>query len=89
MAEPIPFTVTRYRCPHCTRTASKKAPVRDHIGRCWRNPANRTCRTCSAWTPPDYFDDAPQECRRAITLPAEGLPVVGCPLWTPKDTANA
>ncbi|MEU3013393.1 hypothetical protein [Nocardia asteroides] len=91
---PVPFTVTRYRCPCCTRrTASRKSAIAEHIARCWHNPDVRTCRTCSAGESSPgrghgYEDGylAYQHCRRAITLPADGTPVVGCPLWTPKDT---
>lgn len=90
MAEPIAFTVTRYRCPHCTRSGSKKPAIRDHIGRCWANPGNRTCRTCSAYelwpAEPDVgvFHDE-QRCDHSIELPGDGTPVTGCALWTTKE----
>jgi len=46
MTQPIPFTTTRYRCPHCPRTAANNSRMREHIGRCWLNPAARGCKTC-------------------------------------------
>lgn len=51
MSEPIPFTVTRYRCPCCPRTGSSKARVREHIGRCWHNPDAKGCKTCKYYEP--------------------------------------
>lgn len=47
MTEPIAFTVTRFRCPTCSRTASSKARTREHMARCWFNPANHGCKTCA------------------------------------------
>lgn len=46
MTEPIPFRVTRYRCPTCPRTGSSKARITEHIGRCWTSPEARGCKTC-------------------------------------------
>lgn len=65
MIEPIPFKTTRYRCPHCPRTASSKARMVDHIGRCWTNPEARACKTCAhyqAWT------DEPEHCLAGVSL---------------------
>lgn len=52
VSQPIPFRVTRYRCPHCPRTGSSKALVTEHIGRCWLNPAARGCKTCVNYLEP-------------------------------------
>lgn len=49
--QPIPFTTTRYRCPTCPRTASSKARMVEHIGRCWLNPEARGCKTCKHFEP--------------------------------------
>lgn len=46
MSEPIPVTVTRYRCPHCSRSHAAKFRARQHIERCWYNPDARGCKTC-------------------------------------------
>jgi len=43
---PIAVVVTRYRCPFCPRSLSSKTRMVDHIGKCWRNPAVRSCKTC-------------------------------------------
>lgn len=52
MAEPIPFTVTRYRCPTCPRTGSSKARIAEHHARCWTNPEARGCKTCKHFDGP-------------------------------------
>jgi hypothetical protein len=46
MAEPIPVKVTRYACPSCGRTATRPSRTREHMSRCWWDPANRSCKTC-------------------------------------------
>lgn len=47
LREPIPVRVIRYGCPSCARTASSKSRARDHMSRCWHDPANRGCKTCA------------------------------------------
>lgn len=56
--EPIPFVVTRFRCPHCGRTASSRTRTRQHMGRCWFNPEARGCKTCKHFEPygPEWSD---------------------------------
>ncbi len=44
--EPVAIRVTRYRCPFCKNSSSRKAGIRPHIGRCWYNPDARACGTC-------------------------------------------
>lgn len=58
MTQPIPFTVTRYRCPTCPRTGSSRARITEHIGRCWTNPDARGCKTCKHFEPhgPEWGD---------------------------------
>lgn len=65
-AEPIPFRVLRYRCPTCPRTASSKARMVEHIGRCWLNPEARGCKTCKHFEPqgPENADG----CRAGVDL---------------------
>ena len=53
MTEPIPKQVTRWSCPHCHRSWSKRRSASDHIERCWFNPANRSCKTCFFRVEPD------------------------------------
>jgi hypothetical protein len=45
-AEPIPVRELRYRCPFCGRPAGRPSRVREHMTRCWLDPANRSCKTC-------------------------------------------
>lgn len=80
MTEPIPFTVTRYRCPTCPRTASSKARTREHMARCWSNPDNRGCKTCKHFEPYEagdcdsgvlYSNDEPEHCAVGIDLHRE------------------
>ncbi len=47
MTTPIPVRVLRHKCPHCSRTASRPVRVREHMARCWYNPAARGCKTCA------------------------------------------
>jgi hypothetical protein len=96
MAEPVAFTVTRYRCPHCQRfTASRKRVVAEHIARCWHDPAQRTCKTCAhhaqahtsapaEWCFPGAActcNDMDEHCEHPDG-PDEFVSVtVGCPFW--------
>lgn len=61
MTGPIPVRVTRYRCPHCARSYTRPVRTREHMARCWLNPAARGCKTCKNFEPPtaeepDYCD---------------------------------
>lgn len=82
---PVPFVVTRYRCPvvGCGRTRSSKRAIAEHIGRCWLNPAARSCKTCDHYredsSEPEVGAICPEYCTAGVEL-AEGLPV-GCPSW--------
>jgi len=81
MTEPIPFKVTRYRCPHCPRTASSKARMVDHIGRCWTNPEARGCKTCAHYA--QNYEGA-EFCAVGVDLAVgDGAtsPIVHCDLW--------
>jgi hypothetical protein len=51
--QPIAVKVTRYQCPFCSRSGAVKARIRDHIGRCWSNPAAQACRTCRNFAAPE------------------------------------
>ncbi len=94
MTEPIRLVVTRYRCPHCARSRSSKKATVEHIGRCWSNPAVRSCRTCRHFEP---ADDAcgcepgcnwgnsgkgiPEHCAAEVDLTGQSVPVTNCDLW--------
>lgn len=90
--EPVPFTVTRYRCPLCARSRSAKKATAEHIARCWQNPATRACKTCEHFT--DVPDEGPcipgqgcacnqgyQQCEAGVADVAAGRIMTGCPLW--------
>lgn len=66
MAEPIPVKVTRYRCPHCARSASSKARTREHMARCWRNPDAKGCKTCKHFD--DTYEDYAEDCNVGVDL---------------------
>lgn len=55
-ADPIAVKMTRYKCPHCSRTHSRPVRAREHMARCWFNPEARGCKTCKhfepAWSEP-------------------------------------
>lgn len=70
MGELIPVRVTRYRCPHCARSASSKQRCREHIRRCWRNPDAKGCKTCKHFdnTYEDYGEDYGEDCAVGVDL---------------------
>jgi hypothetical protein len=97
-AQPELIVVQRYRCPFCHRSRSARKATAEHIGRCWQNPAVRSCKTCTHlepgydacgctdgcnWGSPS--GPVPESCAAGVEL---GGPVrTGCPLWTPKEEA--
>lgn len=92
MSEPIPIRVTRYKCPHCARSHSKKAACVGHIGRCWHNPENQSCATCAHWQAPGDGEQCipgdncscnryPQACGAGEDLAPEERPRLRCPKW--------
>lgn len=94
MSEPVRITTVRWVCPHCSRGRSKRAATEAHIARCWDNPDNATCRTCRHAVPAQDAcgcspgcnwgtsgEACPPTCDVGREVPADGTPVVGCPLW--------
>jgi hypothetical protein len=83
MPEPIPFTVTRHRCPFCPRTGSSKARATDHIARCWSNPETRGCKTCAHFEKyaggPTCFPGRPCDCNDGYEQCAVGISLTGRP----------
>jgi len=93
LAEPEVITVKRYRCPFCHRSRAKSQATVEHIGRCWENPQNQTCKTCvnrvdgGAYT----CDDPPgcpcgnqpvYACATGLDLGKDGMDIrTGCPSW--------
>ena len=89
MSEPIPLEVTRYICPHCRRGHSKKLACSAHISRCFKNPENRSCKTCAyherALPDIGYAPAEPEACARGN---GEAIPK-GCDLWERKMPEGA
>jgi len=89
MAEPIPTTVKRWKCPFCNRHESRKRKAVEHVERCWLDPAKKTCRTCAhhieASTGDPCYAGGLCLCNTVeegceVSEP-ERFPVVSCPLW--------
>ncbi|MFE7547076.1 hypothetical protein [Streptomyces gardneri] len=89
--EPLAIQVTRYQCPHCRTTRSKKTTAIAHIGCCWKNPANRTCKTCEHYEPAGdgthCFPERPcgcnvyaEGCNEGVDIP-DDRPATHCPKW--------
>lgn len=81
MTDPIPFIVTRFRCPFCRRTRSSKKRTADHIGRCWSNPETRGCKTCEHYelveTGEHCFPGRPCNCNDGYEGCAVGVSLAG------------
>ena len=76
-----PFTVTRYRCPHCRRTWATRARAEVHIAKCWYNHGCKTCRHADLLGG-SYVDG----CQLGEDLsdpdePQRIVPRGQCPLW--------
>jgi hypothetical protein len=87
-AVPVAIRVTRYACPVCRRTHSKRAGCVAHIARCWRNPDAHACKTCSHYVPSEAgpYPEHPgwdEQCGLDIDL--TGGIKVGCPAWRSAD----
>ena len=54
-AQPIAVTVTRHKCPFCSRTHSRPVRACEHMARCWFNPEAHGCKTCK------HFEQDPGE----------------------------
>jgi hypothetical protein len=92
--EPVAIRVTRYRCPFCLKSASRKTGIRPHIEFCWGNPAKRGCGTCKHYDEgyPDTYTEPgePACCEKGLPMTVEyrnedGEPrthsVSQCPGW--------
>jgi hypothetical protein len=94
--------VRRFECPFCSRRRAAKKAVAEHLGRCWLNPAVRSCKTCAHLDEYDGGDtcfpgrpcdcNAPsRSCRAGVKFEENGLgpdfPVTGCPLWKLREEA--
>lgn len=98
---PIPVMVKRYQCPHCALRRANRTAAVEHIGRCWKNPDNRTCLTCANYeSVPDgepcfpgrycNCNEGYQRCRADVDLPVgPEFPVTDCALWRPIEAVVA
>jgi hypothetical protein len=92
-ATPIAIRTTRYRCPFCARSRSRRATTTAHIARCWHNPETRSCLTCEHhdaggdacgcepgcnWGAPG---PVPPSCGVGLDLGENSQPVSNCPQW--------
>lgn len=84
-SEPVRVQVVRWRCPFCNRSHSGRVRAREHIARCWLNPAARSCKTCA------HFDEGwgtGDTCAKGlnVNVPVEYRPnvfklPVNCSVW--------
>lgn len=86
---PMPVVVSRHQCPFCRRfTRADIRQVRDHMTRCWANPALKTCKTCGHHQDASGIPGTPDEWLESCTHPAGPeeyrFPVLHCPLWEAK-----
>ena len=92
------ITVTRHRCPFCRRSWAHKTPAAEHIARCWRNPAARSCKTCAHYDLEPSgewcFPGQPCNCNDGYVTCAKNIDIadytikVDCPLWSLAATGN-
>lgn len=66
MSEPLRLQVIRWGCAHCSKKYASRSHAREHIARCWYNPAARGCKTCVHFTP--YYRDEPDDCAEGVDL---------------------
>jgi hypothetical protein len=96
MSDAVKVLVTRYQCPHCTRSRSRKSATVEHIARCWHNPAARSCKTCDHYDQgsngciDDYYCNCAsgEKCWAGVDL-SDGQLRIHCPKWSPADDIEA
>lgn len=98
-AEPVAVMVKRWECPFCRRRRASKQATTEHIGRCWHNPAVRSCKTCThfisepsgEWCVPGQpcnCNNGYMECAAGVDLDIAQVPVTGCSLWKLSEAAE-
>lgn len=89
--EPAKRLVVRWGCGYCRRSYSSRTRTVEHMGRCWYNPAVRSCKTCV-----HFRGDrgGGESCRAGVAIPIPGdiegrttLPT-GCSLWVLLEVAS-
>lgn len=93
LRDPIARRATRWLCPFCTRGHWAKAKATEHIARCWKNPATRSCKTCTHYQPsetgescfpgrPCPCNNTPEACNAHDGPDLEDGGIrTACPLW--------
>lgn len=99
---PVRAVVVRWWCPFCGRSHSDRPRTRAHMARCWLNPANRSCKTCTFfefdYDEPDVgYRGLGETCRKGLDpqVPSENRPdrmvfPLHCSGWelTPESEAS-
>ena len=81
MSAPIAIKVTRFVCPYCRRGHSARSVCAGHIGRCFRNPANKACKTCVYYGAATSGDAVtPGEAESCAWENSDSIPA-GCSTW--------
>jgi predicted alpha/beta-hydrolase family hydrolase len=81
----VAIRVTRYACPYCHRSRSKRDAAEAHVARCFRNPAAQGCKTCASYQMAEGgshltgYPGCGESCEAALDISA-GLRT-GCELW--------
>jgi hypothetical protein len=83
-AQPVQYSVTRFKCPFCGRSRSTRPPIVEHIARCWKNPDAHACLTCQHFErqapEPEVGFYGMEWCGAQDAELIQGV-VTGCPLW--------
>ena len=75
------FVQTRWRCPACRRSYSRRGTAVNHQAVCARDPDNRSCRTCVHNPYPDYDYSDQCEAGEMPFDPFTGKPKLHCLSW--------
>lgn len=91
LKQPIPLVVTRWVCPYCHRSRSRRRPCEAHIKLCWKNPELQGCKTCAFFTQakdlPPALRASGDRCGAGFVI-KNGL-VTKCSRWKEKDDGEA
>lgn len=96
MADLIEYVATRWRCPHCRRSYTRRGTALAHEAQCWESPEYRHCRGCAHLreSPANGFTDptcmkGEDPCAAYSTTEFgevwTGDYVAHCPLWERRE----
>jgi hypothetical protein len=77
--------VRRYFCEHCQRGRSSLSAIRNHVARCFKNPAVQACKTCAFFQSSEgpsfdmVYPGCPEGCGEGIDI--SGGIKTACPKW--------